>query len=352
MQTETLIKTIIAIAIVFIIVLAAFFILHPSVPATDTEIANTLSQAGDDFNNSNFEGAIKKAERVLRGDSKNISALLTLAFTWAQKGSLEFKEAEYGQKAIEIANEALSVDPENSEAHRIIGYANEIMEQYTEALDSYNKAIALNQNNANAFNGRGHAYDLMGEFDKAKADYLKALEINPDLEQALVNIGRIYVREGEDYKAIAVFKRVLNMTKNVRFQAEINSALGTVFSNQGENAEALSYFEKAVELDQTLVVAWVGIAREKFFSIAILKDEMEIVEIVESALDDIGTALSIYPKQTSAYYWQGIILKTVGDTENAEQSFSKALEVVDSDISLMANDRQNMRDTINLEKNF
>ena len=129
MKTITLIKIIIVLAVLLVVALGVSFIFYPNIPVTDFEKSAVMLKVKDDFNNNNFDGAIKKAETILSGNKKDVSALLAVASTLAQKGSIEFKEKEYGQKAIDIANKVLAIEPNNAEAYRIIGYANEIMEK-------------------------------------------------------------------------------------------------------------------------------------------------------------------------------------------------------------------------------
>ena len=93
-------------------------------------------QAIADFYNNNLDDAINKTEIYLKDNPKDISGLLLLATSYEQKGSLEFKEKQYGDLAIQTANEVLTIDPSNAEAYRIIGYAYEIEQNYTDAISN------------------------------------------------------------------------------------------------------------------------------------------------------------------------------------------------------------------------
>ena len=147
-----------------------------------------ITQSYQAFDNNDLDGAIAAADGVLSSDPNNVSALLAKASALAQKGSLEFKEQEYGTQAIAVANQVLVLDPNNAEAWRIIGYSNEIMQHYDAAHDAYGRAIALDPRNALAIAGDAHAWDLQGDMEKAEAGYRRALAVDPAIVNARIGL--------------------------------------------------------------------------------------------------------------------------------------------------------------------
>jgi len=249
MQTETLIKTIITIAIIFVVALAAFFIFYPSIPTTDIERNSVLISVVNDFNNNNFTDAIKNSERILKGDNDNIDALLLLASTWAQRGSLEFKEKEYGQKAIDIAHLVLAIDSENSEAYRIIGYANEIMENFDEALKAYNTALKIDPENSDVHMRIGHMYDLQGNIAGAREHYSISVKLGNSNELLQMNLGRMFVRDGDNENAQKIFQKVLDTAVNARVLAEASYMLGKIALGNNDIDNALFLMDQSTKYD-------------------------------------------------------------------------------------------------------
>ena len=88
----------------------------------------------------------------------------------------------------------------------LIGYSNEIMQNYPAAHDAYAKtddgpldALTIGQ--------QAHAYDLQDEIAKAEAGYRAALAIDPALDQAQVGLARVLLTQGKTDEALTLFKK-------------------------------------------------------------------------------------------------------------------------------------------------
>jgi len=349
MNSSIVVKIVFALIIIFFIGLGGFFIFYPDVPKTAQEQASVLVEAENSFNNNDLDGSIRDAERILKADIENIDALIALASSWVQKGSIEFKEEEYGNKAIEIAQQVLAIDPNNSEAYRIIGYAYEIQDKFDKALVAYDTSLEFNPDNPQVFNHIGHTYDLMGNITKAKQWYLKSIALDPSFGQAQLNLARVSVREGNNQKAIAELERVLSLTDNVQLQAETYYTLGNLKVLEDRIADAKADMQKAVELSQDYPLAWVGLGKVKFLEISAIDNPEEGSQNIADAFDHMEKAYTLNPEQTLAYLWEGRIWALIGETSNARGSFEHALSIVDEDITLVGDEKTSTREAIEFE---
>ena len=89
---------------------------------------------------------IKIAEEILSSNSDTNDAKLNLADSYLEKASIEFKEEEYANKAVVLAEEVIKNDDKN----------------YPKSLEEYNKSLEINNNYDIAYVKRGHLYDLWG----------------------------------------------------------------------------------------------------------------------------------------------------------------------------------------------
>lgn len=312
------------------------------------------------FNQNNFDKALEKTNFVLTQNSKNISALLMKATTLSQRGSVEFKEKEYGTQAIVIAKQALEIaatDTEKSEAWRIIGYANEIMERYTDAFSAYDISIKLNPKNALAISQKGHAHDLNGDRMKAKLGYEQALKIDNSLAHAHLNLGRLLFYEKNYVSAEKEFNVVIGISNNKQFLSEAEYDLGLIKLYKYQNYQlAFSHFNNSVSLDDSFAIGWVGVATAKYYLLVNLlannptnDNGKKLLSGLVDALRDIEKATKINPNQTTAYLMTGKILNLLGEKNQAKGALDYGLTIIDKDISLGVIEKNDMRKILNNE---
>jgi len=345
-----------ATVIIIIAVVVSYFV-FVQVSITDTEFSDSVENAEQSFNVGNLNVSISELEILLGKDLSDVSradVLIALASAYAQKGSIEFKETEYGTKALAAINEALLIVPNSSNAYRVMAYAYEIMQDYNKAIPAYETAISLNQNNAMAYSGLGHAYDLIGDKVKAEVNLKEAVRIDPSLDHALYNLAKVNfalqkLSEAEKYARMTIVE-----SKNNRFISEATSLLGLVAMKQLKHKEAVDLFEKAIEADSTLVHNYVFLADAKIALFASGGDLLAIENYDEkeatlfkdtSAL--IEKAISINPNYTSAYLVKAKILGLSNKRSEVIPTLREGLRVVETDITLSATEKDAMKIHLN-----
>jgi tetratricopeptide (TPR) repeat protein len=304
------------------------------------------------FNTNELNEAVFVAEEELKKSDSDTNLMLLLATIYAQKGSLEFKEVEYGNKSLEISNKILAIDNENVEAYESMGYAYEIMEKYNDAINSYNKGIQINPNKTSLYVHKGHAYFLTNDIEKAIFNVDKALELDPTNTFALITKSKYIVDFFE--KDLGSAEKMLHMVikksdePNTRLMAEAYQLLGRIKIIQSSFDEAIKMYEKAIEIDKTLSSAWMGRAEAIYFS---MQDNVENADTFlskfQEAVDSIQKAIDINENNSMAYIVMAKILHL--NTENDEvvtQVLKSASNVVAADVGLNEKQKGYVRDEI------
>ena len=211
------------------------------------EDAVALMSVGASYDDGDIDRAIAGAELLVSQNNADIEALLLLATTYAQKGSVTFNEDEYATKAIEAANRVLALKSDNnkynSEAYRIIGYSNEIMGKYSDARLNYDGAIKLDALNSQAYSNKGHSYDLEGDLENAAIWYDKALAVDRANEHALLNKARLLVRGLKFDESKAALNVLFTVSQNKRMLAEGYQLLGFIEMN----TDGDGYYDEAYD---------------------------------------------------------------------------------------------------------
>lgn len=298
----------------------------------------------------NLVEAEKEALELAQKYPTNVDVLLTLASVYADRGSTEFQEDMYGKKVIETANKVLALDPQNSEAYRLMGYAYEIMQKYPDAIRAYKNALDLDPQNANAYSNRGHAYQLLGDYVRAKADYDKAIALDRTSDHTLINLARVNVATGHYADARSQLNDVITLSENKHWLATAYQILATLDMSDKNYLAAQDHALKAVANDPSIPQAWVSKGYAEFAALDLQSMKSEDVgPKIEAILNDIKKATDINEYQTSAFVVSAKIVKVFNDNAATKGLLEHALSVVDKDITLGAAEKVAMKMEIQAE---
>lgn len=129
------------------------------------------------------------------------------------------------------------------------------------AVELYNQALAIDPDFVLARYDLAVTYRGMGEVDKAIAEYEKVLKINPKFPEALSNLGGQYFRKGNLDQAITHFKKAVEVYPNF-IQALSN--LGAALNKQGHHQQAAKHLNKALALDPEFAIAYFNLGNAHF----------------------------------------------------------------------------------------
>jgi tetratricopeptide (TPR) repeat protein len=196
--------------------------------------------------------------------------------------------AQHGQyqEALTSLSHALRLQPDNAALHNHYGNCLTGLRRYEDALRSYDRAIALNDAmadahynravalielgqpqaaleacdkaialepaHARAHNNRGNLLADLGKLPEALACYEQAVQRQPSLPDAWVNQANLLRRLIRYEEALARADRAIACAND---HAAAHSARGAALACMGRDAEALSSYRRALELQPDLAEA-------------------------------------------------------------------------------------------------
>ena len=118
--------------------------------------------------------------------------------------------------------------------------------KYPEAIAAYESILAQNADLHFIRKNIGDCHFAMQNYEKALEAYLQVHEKQPDRGDVLISIANTYNNWGKPDQAMEWYTKA--PVSGIR---DINSAFntGVVFANSGNQADAIKYFQKAVEID-------------------------------------------------------------------------------------------------------
>jgi len=212
-----------------------------------------------------WEGALEAINHSLELDHNSLS-------NWHFKAEIL---SQLGRKdeAVEALDEAIKQNPENADVWQWKASLLTEMKRYNESLKAYDKAIELiPENNTKdlALNwlSKGWALNKTGRQEEAKAAFQKSLEF---YDQAILkNAGDISLLQqkgktlfelGRYDEAIGVYDQVLKGSPDIGFSTTKISAWigkGDALHAEGKNEEAISAYNKAIEIGPNFSNVWHG----------------------------------------------------------------------------------------------
>ncbi|MEW5802731.1 MAG: tetratricopeptide repeat protein [bacterium] len=191
------------------------------------------------------------------GPKKEIGAYpdpkdMVMVLNFFNVAAYHYLHHEY-QKAIELFQRSLEIDPKDVFAYFMIGFIHNKTGQFEKARDAFQECIRLDPAYLNAYVNLGGVYLQLGQREKAFQKIDEALQLSPDSIEVYQNLGILYSYSGEHDKAIEAFGEVLKKDANY---VEAMNGLANEFLAKKDYASAHEYAQKVIGLDPKNVEAY------------------------------------------------------------------------------------------------
>jgi len=151
------------------------------------------------------------------------------------------------QKAIELYQEILKEDPENSRAIRELAQVYSWNKEYDRSIQYYDKLLTKNPKDYDALLGKAQVLSWKGEYNKAENLYTTVIEAVPDYLDAYLGLTNVYLWNSKYNKALGLLKKLER--ENPENQEIIKKILDTYYA-KGDLKSARVYYQKLVRLDR------------------------------------------------------------------------------------------------------
>lgn len=229
---------------------------------------------------------------------------------------------------------------------------------YTGALNLADRALTVNQNSSDAHFIRGRVYFELEQWDHAETAYLAVIDLEPDYPGVRHNLGNIYFGQKQYRSALAQF------TQAIRDRTSVRSwhALGAVYGALSLPDSATSAFKKAIALDSLYGPAYTSLAdqleQQGNYSESLNQTKMALMirpDHVPDRLRQIRILLRLgyineaatllqpliaeHPYHAEPRYLLGQVLQQSGASDQASKRFQEAesLRVMEQERGQLAN---------------
>jgi tetratricopeptide (TPR) repeat protein len=230
--------------------------------------------------------------------------------------------------AVSEAQEILKRDPQNLEAHRLLGHiylrslgeiqggsgSDSVLKL---AIDQYEQILKLDPSSVDDHIMLGRLYHADNQLKKAEEEEKIAVKLAPDSEEAVSALAMLYNEEGDATKAAETLASVPEATRS----AKLYAVLGETYDQQKEYKKAIDAFQHAIALD-----------RDNLDAIRGLADAYQDDGQSDRALEQYKIIADANPEDARTYIRMAEIYRKQGKLDLALQNLKKAGSMVqDSD---------------------
>jgi tetratricopeptide (TPR) repeat protein len=235
--------------------------------------------------------------------------------------------------AVMEAQDILKRDPNNLEAHKLLGRiylrsmgdiqsgsANQNVIKL--AIEQYEGILKLEKDPDNLVEDHlllGRLYRLNNDLTKAENEFKTAVKLQPDSEEAVTTLAYLYNEEGDSGHAI----QALNSVPDASRSAKLYSALGYTYEQQKDYKKAIESYRHAIELDRDNLDAIRGLAQN-------LQNDGQ----TQAALDQYKIIADANPEDAQTYMRIADIYKKSGQFDEALDNLKKAQAIVQDSVEV------------------
>lgn len=243
----------------------------------------------------------------------------------------QLETAGKNSQAIEAYKQAMIADPQNPSNFIALAKLEIYSTNYEEAVNYAANALLINPKNSVALAVQGWATSFLGDYIKAEGSLTEAIKQDPNNAAAYAYLSEVYldmVNAGQGTlstmdQAIAASKSAVSLAPNA---LETHRARGLVLENTSNYEEAVAEFEAAIAINPNIADLHLALGRNYRYT-----------EQYDAAIKEFSIALAQNPKDATA---ETMISRTYfvnGDHTKALQYAEDALKIDPTDPYLYGN---------------
>jgi tetratricopeptide (TPR) repeat protein/CHAT domain-containing protein len=313
--------------------------IQPNQEATLHQLANNY------FTIKKYEQAENAYKRVIALNPNNVRAHSALGFLYKLEGKYDEALSEYSEvlridpqdfmtkykiaqihnnngghkKAYDELKVITSLHPDNIEILEEIGFSLLRMGRLEEAAEIYEKVAELNPDNDGVFYSLGGVYKDLKMLGKSIKSLKKAIELNPKNTFARFSLAGTYQDNGESEKAIKEYHELIKIDPN---DEETYYQLGFLYRFKNDIDNSVKYYKKAISLRP----------KDPSFHQSIA-DLYTLLHQFSNAKYHFDISLDLDPNYFRSHTGLGILYENSGKLNEAIDSHSKALQILEIDTS-------------------
>ncbi|MEX2379944.1 MAG: tetratricopeptide repeat protein [Vicingaceae bacterium] len=251
------------------------------------------------------KAAVADINRALSIDSTYLNTMIAQAEFLIKRGELK--------TSLSILEYAKKLHPEASVVYTKMSELYLVARNFQKSLENADLAVKHDKFNAKAYYLKGYNFVEMGDTSRAISSYQTAVEQNPEDFESYMQLGLIHAAQ-DDPLALDYLKNALNVRPESQ---EAKYAIGMYQQEHEMYNEAMKTYTQAIKKHPNF--------KEAHYNLGYVL--MYYLQLYRDATHHFTDAIKIDPAYYQAYYNRGYCFELMGDINNAEKDYRKALEI-------------------------
>lgn len=227
-------------------------------------------------------------------------------------GYVQFRTHQIGS-SIKDLSKSLELNPKNAEAHKVLALSCSIIGRYDLAEVELQEAARLKPESAEIHYFLARTYYTRGVYPLAEKEFEKAIQLNPAYIKAYSNLGITMEALGNTDAALKNYTTAIQLEDRQPQKSEWPYIYLSAFYNRQKNpAEALTYAQKAIDINSASDTAFFEIAKA-------YRTQKQLPKAVDAA----RSAIAINSRVPDYYYVMGLVLRELGNQQASEEALAK-----------------------------
>ncbi len=236
---------------------------------------------------------------------------------YAMMGKVQDWQGNYEQ-ALSTILRAIESDPTYARAQGSYAEALADLDRWDQSLETIEVALELEPNDIDVRRDYGYILETLGDYNSAVVQYEAALAIEPNAPHIRLALSRVYRIIGEYNRSLDTLFTLATLKPNsALLQYEIGRTYETFI---GDPNEALTYFEKAVDIDHEYSTPWIRIGTIRYLQGSYVQ-----------AIPAFERAISLEVENADVYLQLGLSYAYEGQCGNATRYLALAQSLAPED---------------------
>ena len=274
------------------------------------------------FKNGQIEKTIREYEELKNEYPDDIASLGIL-------GYLYIANMDY-ESAIDTFNTAILIHPDNFHANVIDPETTELIKNGDnyEAISRLGERIESQPETAYLYVQLADVLANIGDASEARLNYEKATRIQPSYLEATVKLGSLHLRMGQNALAAEEFNKAVEINDEI-VDAYVGLATSQKLADMSDQSLGTLSLASAIEQNSTILFAKTAMLH--FQTAMIDCGQVEGMEqdntLIETVIQAHQKQMKMHPNNLDLYYKYGLLLMNIGQIQAARDAFSRVINI-------------------------